>query len=278
MMDHAVRPRRPAPGPSTVTPCRSDPSESATPPGLDLPAVTAWLDAAPPGPARGLRPRPRSSRAAARTSPTSSTTAARRLVLRRPPLGHVLATAHDMTREYRVLSALHGTAVPVPRAAGALRGRRRHRRALLRDDLRRRGRRPRCGGRAGAAARRPFRRGRGDDGHPRRPACRRPRRGRAGRLRPAGGVHGAAGAPLGRPARRLPQPRPARRRRRCGRRWPRRCRRPSRRPTATIVHGDYRLDNLVVGPARRGRRLRACGPCSTGRWRRWATRSPTSGC
>jgi aminoglycoside phosphotransferase (APT) family kinase protein len=37
------------------------------------------------------------------------------LVLRRPPLGHVLPTAHDMTREYRVLSALYGTAVPVPR-------------------------------------------------------------------------------------------------------------------------------------------------------------------
>jgi aminoglycoside phosphotransferase (APT) family kinase protein len=38
-----------------------------------------------------------------------------RLVLRRPPLGHVLPTAHDMAREYRVLSALCGTAVPVPR-------------------------------------------------------------------------------------------------------------------------------------------------------------------
>jgi aminoglycoside phosphotransferase (APT) family kinase protein len=35
-------------------------------------------------------------------------------VLRRPPLGHVLATAHDMGREYRVLSALAQTAVPVP--------------------------------------------------------------------------------------------------------------------------------------------------------------------
>jgi aminoglycoside phosphotransferase (APT) family kinase protein len=35
-------------------------------------------------------------------------------VLRRPPLGHVLATAHDMTREYRVMSALAPTAVPVP--------------------------------------------------------------------------------------------------------------------------------------------------------------------
>jgi aminoglycoside phosphotransferase (APT) family kinase protein len=35
------------------------------------------------------------------------------LVLRRPPLGHVLPTAHDMSREFRVLSALAGTDVPV---------------------------------------------------------------------------------------------------------------------------------------------------------------------
>jgi len=39
----------------------------------------------------------------------------RLLVLRRPPLGHVLPTAHDMSREYRVLSALTGTRVPVAR-------------------------------------------------------------------------------------------------------------------------------------------------------------------
>jgi aminoglycoside phosphotransferase (APT) family kinase protein len=37
------------------------------------------------------------------------------IVLRRPPLGHVLPTAHDMSREYRVLSALHGTDIPVAR-------------------------------------------------------------------------------------------------------------------------------------------------------------------
>jgi aminoglycoside phosphotransferase (APT) family kinase protein len=36
-------------------------------------------------------------------------------VLRRPPLGHVLPTAHDMSREYRVLSGLAETDVPVPR-------------------------------------------------------------------------------------------------------------------------------------------------------------------
>ena len=40
----------------------------------------------------------------------------RRMVLRRPPLGHVLPTAHDMGREYRVLTALGDrTSVPVPR-------------------------------------------------------------------------------------------------------------------------------------------------------------------
>ena len=38
------------------------------------------------------------------------------LVLRRPPLGHVLASAHDMAREFRVISALGGSRVPVPEA------------------------------------------------------------------------------------------------------------------------------------------------------------------
>jgi len=43
------------------------------------------------------------------------TDGARRWVLRRPPLGGVLSTAHDMGREYRMLEALHPGAVPVPR-------------------------------------------------------------------------------------------------------------------------------------------------------------------
>jgi len=38
----------------------------------------------------------------------------RRWVLRRPPLGHLLASAHDVAREARVLSALSPTDVPVP--------------------------------------------------------------------------------------------------------------------------------------------------------------------
>jgi aminoglycoside phosphotransferase (APT) family kinase protein len=37
------------------------------------------------------------------------------VIVRRPPLGHILATAHDMVREFRVMTALAGTAVPVPR-------------------------------------------------------------------------------------------------------------------------------------------------------------------
>jgi aminoglycoside phosphotransferase (APT) family kinase protein len=37
-----------------------------------------------------------------------------RWVLRRPPLGHVLPTAHDMAREFRVLTALSRAGFPVP--------------------------------------------------------------------------------------------------------------------------------------------------------------------
>lgn len=39
-------------------------------------------------------------------------------VLRRPPTGAVLATAHDMAREYRIISAVGKTSVPVPPALG----------------------------------------------------------------------------------------------------------------------------------------------------------------
>jgi aminoglycoside phosphotransferase (APT) family kinase protein len=35
-------------------------------------------------------------------------------IVRRPPLGHVLSTAHDMGREFTVMSALAPSAVPVP--------------------------------------------------------------------------------------------------------------------------------------------------------------------
>jgi aminoglycoside phosphotransferase (APT) family kinase protein len=41
--------------------------------------------------------------------------AGKRWVLRRPPLGHVMPSAHDMAREFRALTSLAGTGVPVPR-------------------------------------------------------------------------------------------------------------------------------------------------------------------
>ena len=42
----------------------------------------------------------------------------RKLVLRRPPISHVLSTAHDMGREHRIISALAPTPVPVAPALG----------------------------------------------------------------------------------------------------------------------------------------------------------------
>ncbi|HEY6423333.1 MAG TPA: phosphotransferase family protein [Pseudonocardiaceae bacterium] len=48
--------------------------------------------------------------------------AAGSVVLRRPPLGAIAATAHDMGREQRVLRALAGTTVPVPAVLAAATG------------------------------------------------------------------------------------------------------------------------------------------------------------
>ena len=41
-----------------------------------------------------------------------------RFVLRRPPIGHVLATAHDVAREHKIISALADSDVPVAPALG----------------------------------------------------------------------------------------------------------------------------------------------------------------
>jgi aminoglycoside phosphotransferase (APT) family kinase protein len=42
----------------------------------------------------------------------------REFALRRPPVSHVLPTAHDMVREHRVISALRSQGIPVPKALG----------------------------------------------------------------------------------------------------------------------------------------------------------------
>jgi aminoglycoside phosphotransferase (APT) family kinase protein len=89
-------------------------SGAAEPPGLDLAVLRDYLDRERPGLVNGdLRAE---LIAGGRSNLTYDVTdGSSSWVVRRPPLGHVLATAHDMTREHRVISALEATDVPVPR-------------------------------------------------------------------------------------------------------------------------------------------------------------------
>lgn len=88
---------------------------SVPPPGLDPGRLRGHLDRERPGLVSG----PLEARLieGGRSNLTYTVTdSVRTWVVRRPPLGHVLATAHDMKREHRVIDALHPTAVPVPEA------------------------------------------------------------------------------------------------------------------------------------------------------------------
>ncbi|MFJ6888437.1 phosphotransferase family protein [Streptomyces californicus] len=83
------------------------------PPGLDPESLRARLDRERPGLVSGpLEARLIEGGRSNLTYVVDDGTG--QWVVRRPPLGHVLATAHDMAREYRVISGLHPTAVPVP--------------------------------------------------------------------------------------------------------------------------------------------------------------------
>ncbi|MEU1798077.1 Predicted kinase, aminoglycoside phosphotransferase (APT) family [Streptomyces sp. LaPpAH-199] len=83
------------------------------PPGLDPESLRARLDRERPGLVSGpLEARLIEGGRSNLTYVVGDGTG--QWVVRRPPLGHVLATAHDMAREYRVISGLHPTAVPVP--------------------------------------------------------------------------------------------------------------------------------------------------------------------
>jgi aminoglycoside phosphotransferase (APT) family kinase protein len=82
-------------------------------PGLDLDRLRGYLDRERPGIVRG--PLEASVISGGRSNLTYVVgDGPSEWVLRRPPLGHVLATAHDMAREFRVVTALAGV-VPVPR-------------------------------------------------------------------------------------------------------------------------------------------------------------------
>ncbi|MEZ5297646.1 MAG: phosphotransferase [Ilumatobacteraceae bacterium] len=63
----------------------------------------------------------------------------RKYVLRRPPTGHVLATAHDMEREHRIISGSRQVGRSGSDDARAVHRRDRERRPVLRDGLRRGG-------------------------------------------------------------------------------------------------------------------------------------------
>jgi len=82
-------------------------------PGLDLDAFRRWYDEQRPGEIDGdlsaeVIAGGKSNLTYTVTDGTSS------WIVRRPPLGHVQATAHDMGREYTAMSALASTGVPVP--------------------------------------------------------------------------------------------------------------------------------------------------------------------
>jgi aminoglycoside phosphotransferase (APT) family kinase protein len=86
-------------------------------PGINAEGVTAWFaehepSAVPPLTFEGIT--------GGHSNLTYRVTDAegRRYVLRRPPLGELLQSAHDMGREYRCMNAMTGTPVPVPGLVG----------------------------------------------------------------------------------------------------------------------------------------------------------------
>jgi aminoglycoside phosphotransferase (APT) family kinase protein len=92
-------------------------SESPVPEGIDAGGVTAWFEAHAPDVAPPLR---FSLIAGGRSNFTYTVadSSGQRFVLRRPPRGPLLPSAHDMGREHRIMTALAGSPVPVPPVIG----------------------------------------------------------------------------------------------------------------------------------------------------------------
>jgi aminoglycoside phosphotransferase (APT) family kinase protein len=85
-----------------------------SPPGIDVPAVTSWLAERLPElepPLRFRRVGEGQSNLTYRVDAASGTV----VVVRRPPLGEILQSAHDVAREHRILTGLSNTGARVPR-------------------------------------------------------------------------------------------------------------------------------------------------------------------
>ncbi|QSE80157.1 phosphotransferase family protein [Rhodococcus koreensis] len=89
------------------------PTRPQSPPGLDLDRITGWLAGERPGLVAGeLSARLIEGGKSNLTYDLSD--GENQWIVRRAPLGEVMATAHDMRREYRMAGALRTTDVPVP--------------------------------------------------------------------------------------------------------------------------------------------------------------------
>ncbi|MEZ5280758.1 MAG: phosphotransferase family protein [Acidimicrobiales bacterium] len=92
-------------------------NEKAIPAGIDAGRVSDWLDSnvdGVQGPYEFALIAGGHSNLTFSVQPADGPT----LVLRRPPLGHVLATAHDMEREHKIITGVGLTDVPVPVTMG----------------------------------------------------------------------------------------------------------------------------------------------------------------
>lgn len=89
-------------------------TQTESPTGLDLPRLKTWLEQEHPGLVAG------ELSATLITGGKSNLTynltdGVSEWIIRRPPLGNIMATAHDMRREYDMAHALGATNVPVPK-------------------------------------------------------------------------------------------------------------------------------------------------------------------
>ncbi len=90
---------------------------TASPGALDLACVEVWLGELD-GPVLGPLAAERVGLGQSNLTYLVTDRAQRRWIVRRPPLGVLLPSAHDMAREHRILSALTDTDVPAPQVHG----------------------------------------------------------------------------------------------------------------------------------------------------------------